>query len=81
MPDALPVSQMPNGIGDYISFNTSGADGSLLSQAKQLGGDMVGTAKKFLGIEDEKKVKEENYQVQFDTFKQADDKHSDIRAT
>ena len=54
MPDALPVSQMPNGIGDYISFNTSGADGSLLSQAKQLGGDMVGTAKKFLGIEDEK---------------------------
>lgn len=26
MPDALPVSQMPNGIGDYISFNTSNAD-------------------------------------------------------
>ena len=57
MPDALPVSQMPNGIGDYISFNTSGADGSLLSQAKQLGGDMVGAAKNSQVLKMKKKLK------------------------
>lgn len=46
--DTLPADQVPNGIVDYVNFNST-SDG-LLGQLGQLGSDLGDAAKNFLGI-------------------------------
>ena len=79
--NTLPANQVPNGIGSYIDFNFGKSENGLLGQATQLGEDMVGAAKSFIGIEDEpSSAVSDNYQIQFETFKHSESPHNDIRS-